>query len=173
MNMWLLWNFRYFCRVMDLFFYIICFALCLCGLAGCFLPVVPGPPLAFIGYLTLLLTPAAENMSVWGITVIGLLTIGSVVLDYFIPTLGVKVFGGTKYGKWGSFVGTFAGLFWLPVGLIMGPFLGAFIGELLRNSNFNDAIRSGLGSLVGFLCGTFFKVIVCLIILIFAIVSII
>ena len=59
---------------------------------------------------------------------------------------------------------TFAGLFFMPWGLILGPFVGAFVGEIIGKSNVRGALKSGLGSLTGFLCGTFFKVAVALVI---------
>lgn len=145
---------------MDVLIFIICLVLCVTALVGCFLPVIPGPPLAYFGYLLLALTPAADNMTAAAVVVLGALTLLSVVLDYVIPSLGVKWFGGTKYGKWGSVAGTFAGLLFLPWGLIVGPFAGAFVGELLGKSDTAGAFKSGLGSLVGFICGTFFKVLV-------------
>lgn len=153
---------------MDILIYIVCAILCIGGFVGCFIPMIPGPPLAFIGYLILMFTPASEEMSVWMVLMLGLLTVLTIIFDYVIPTLGVKWFGGTKYGKWGSFIGTFAGLLYLPVGLILGPFIGAFVGEMLGNSSVSDALKSGIGSLVGFLCGTLFKVIVCIAIICYA-----
>lgn len=47
------------------------------------------------------------------------------------------------------------------LGVIFGPFLGAVIGELLGNKEFSQALRLGVGSLIGFLLGTFLKFVVC------------
>lgn len=156
----------------DIFCYILCMLLCVAGLAGCFLPVVPGPPLAMIGYLMLLLTPAAGNMSWITIMVLGVLTLLTVVSDYIIPTLGVKWFGGTSCGRKGSVVGTFAGLLFMPWGLIVGPFVGAFIGEIIGKSDVGSAFKSGIGSLFGFVCGAFFKVVVTVVIAIYSLLAI-
>ena len=158
---------------MDVFCYIVSMAFCAGGLLGCFLPALPGPPLAMFGYLILLLTPASGDMSWITVTVLGLLTLLTVMLDYIIPSLGVKWFGGTSYGKKGSLAGTFAGLLFLPWGLILGPFIGAFVGEIIGKSDIGSAFRSGIGSLVGFLCGTFFKVVVTVVITVYAILAIV
>lgn len=149
---------------MDIFCYIVSVLLSAGGIAGCFLPVIPGPPLAMAGYLILLFTPASAGMHWITVLVLGVLTLLTVVSDYIIPVLGVRWFGGTPYGRKGSMLGTFAGLFFMPWGLILGPFVGAFVGEIIGKSNVRGALKSGLGSLTGFLCGTFFKVAVGLVI---------
>jgi uncharacterized protein YqgC (DUF456 family) len=95
-------------------------------------------------------------------------------LDYFIPAWGTKKFGGSKYGVWGSTIGLLAGLFMGPMGIILGPFIGAVLGEMIyfnrhpqsadnqaANSNFNRALRAGLGSFIGLLTGTVLKLICC------------
>lgn len=154
---------------MDILLYIIVFVLIAAGMAGCFLPVIPGPPLAYVGYLLLLLTPVASDISWISIVSLGIFTLLSVIFDYVIPAMGVKWFGGTVWGKWGCVGGTLLGLLVMPWGLLIGPFLGAFVAELIGRQHPIDALRSGLGSLVGFLCGTFFKVIVVTAILVTAI----
>ena len=83
------------------------------------------------------------------------------VLDYFVPLLGAKYSGGSRWGERGCLAGTLVGLFFMPWGIILGPFLGAFIGELLGGRETKEALRSGLGSLVGFLLGTVVKCALC------------
>lgn len=158
---------------MDIFCYIVSLLMCVGGVVGCFLPVIPGPPLAMVGYLILLLTPAAAHIGWLTILVLGVLVLLTLVADYIIPTLGVRWFGGTPYGKKGSIAGTFAGLFFLPWGLIVGPFVGAFIGELIGRSSVTDAFRSGVGSLAGFVCGLLFKLVVTVVITCYSIAAII
>ena len=64
-------------------------------------------------------------------------------------------------GQLGMYHRDLIGLLFLPWGVIFGPFLGAVIGELLGNKEFSQALRSGVGSLIGFLLGTFLKFVVC------------
>ena len=47
----------------------------------------------------------------------------------------------------------------MPWGIIMGPFLGAVIGELLGGRDIHNALRAGVGSLIGFLIGTLAKLV--------------
>lgn len=133
------------------------------GIAGCLLPLLPGPPLSYLGLIAIHLTTKIEYSSKfliwWGIIVI----IVS-VLDYVIPIWGTKIFGGSKYGVWGSMVGLLAGLFVPPIGVIIGPFIGAVAGEMLAG-NRQNALKAGFGSFIGFLAGTVVKLLASLIML--------
>ena len=83
------------------------------------------------------------------------------VLDYFIPAMGTKKFGGSRAGMIGTTIGLLVGLFSpIPGGIIIGPFLGAFIGGLLNNSDSRTALRAAFGSFLGFLTSTFIKFVV-------------
>ena len=137
-------------------------AICmLVGLAGCILPMLPGPPLAWFGMLLLHFTDRVD-FSVTELVVSALVVIATLVLDYFTPMIGAKKFGGGKYGNRGCVIGTIVGMFFLPLGLILGPFLGAVIGELIAGKPFRAALKAGFGSFVGFLFGTLIKLAVCL-----------
>jgi uncharacterized protein YqgC (DUF456 family) len=135
--------------------------LVLVGLAGSLLPLLPGPPVAYVGLLIQQLRPdkpfATKFLLIWaGIVIL------SLVLDYLIPIWGTKRFGGTKYGVWGCTIG-FLAAFWIgPWGVIIGPFAGAFIGELIGGQQTDKSLKAAFGSFVGFLLGSFLKLVVCL-----------
>ena len=154
------WRFSKNIGVMDILFIIIGILCLLTGLAGCFLPVIPGPPVAYAGLLLLHFTDKVQysttQLLLWLLLVIILQ-----VLDYFIPMLGSKYSGGTRWGTRGCLAGTIIGLFFMPWGIVLGPFLGAFIGELLGGKETRQALKSGMGSLFGFLFGTVLKCILC------------
>lgn len=130
------------------------------GLIGCILPIIPGPPLSFIG---LLILEGTEKVDFAGdfLLLMLVLAIAVTVLDYFIPIWGTKKFGGTRAGVIGSTLGLIVGvLVFPPLGIIFGPFVGAIVGEMLQKDDFNQAVKSGIGSFVGFLLGTGIKLIV-------------
>lgn len=137
-------------------------ALCLLvGLAGCFLPALPGPPLAYVGMLLLHITERVQftvsQLVVWAILVIVVQ-----VLDYFTPLIGTKYGGGSKWGNRGCIAGTVIGMFFFPPwGIILGPLVGAIAGELLGGKLTHEALRAGLGAFVGFLLGVVIKVSLC------------
>lgn len=131
------------------------------GIGGSFLPILPGPPLCYGGFLCVHFSSFAQFspsfLIIWGVVVV---ILG--ILEYYIPTYGTKKFGGTKAGQNGATVGTILGIFIppQPLWLILGPFAGAFIGELIHDRHdTNKAFRSAWGSFIGFLAGTFVKVV--------------
>lgn len=145
---------------MDVLWLVLGILLLLAGLAGCLLPLLPGPPLSYTALLLLQLRTdppfTVKFLLVWA-GVAAFVTL----LDYIIPVYGTKKFGGTKYGVWGCMLGLLGG-FWLgPVGIIIGPFVGAFVGEWLANKNSDKALRAAIGSFIGFLAGTILKLVVC------------
>ncbi|MCL4146296.1 UNVERIFIED_CONTAM: hypothetical protein GTU68_010899 [Idotea baltica] len=81
------------------------------------------------------------------------------ILDYFIPALGTKRFGGTKYGVYGTTIGLIVGLLSpIPFGMLLGAFFGALIGELLYDSkDTNRALKASFGAFLGFLASATIK----------------
>jgi len=134
------------------------------GLVGAFLPVLPGPLTSWLALLILDFTkPVSFSMTFMIVTFSIALLVW--LLDYFIPALGTKKFGGSRKGIIGSSIGLLLGLiFYPPLGIIVGPFVGAFIGELIHDSNNNNrALKAALGSFMGFLFSTGIKFLVALI----------
>jgi uncharacterized protein YqgC (DUF456 family) len=145
--------------------------LVLVGIVGSLLPLLPGPPIALAGMLLQLFRePAPFSSRFYWIWVV--IVVISLVLDYLVPIWGTKRFGGTKYGAWGCTLG-FLLAFWMgPWGVIFGPFLGAFAGEMIGGKNSKKSFRAALGSFVGFLLGSFLKIIICFLMLYYIIASI-
>jgi uncharacterized protein len=142
---------------MDTFLILTGIILLLGGIAGCIVPFLPGPPLAY-GSLILLQVSSYKPYSEKFLVIWALVTIAVVIADYYIPILGTKKFGGTKGGVWGATIGLLIGMFFFPpLGLIVGPFIGAFAGEMLNNQDSSKAIRSAIGSFIGFVAGTLMK----------------
>lgn len=133
------------------------------GLVSCVLPPLPGPPIA---YLSLVLIYFAkdkpEELPLWLLIVYAVVTVIVLLVDNFIPIWGTKQFGGTKAGIRGSFIGILIGIFLSPFGgisIILCPFLGAMIGELFVGQTLSVAVKSGIGSFVGFLLTSGLKII--------------
>ena len=145
---------------MDILLMVFAFLLLVASIVGCALPVLPGPPLAYAGILLLHLTDKVQftthQLIIWLVVVIVLQ-----VVDYITPLLGSKYSGGTSFGNRGCIAGTILGMFFMPWGLIVGPFVGAIAGEMMGGQNLTQAIRAGIGTLLGYLFGTLMKVIVC------------
>jgi uncharacterized protein YqgC (DUF456 family) len=122
------------------------------GIIGCLVPVLPGPPLSFLGLILLHLTRFGQFTTPL-LIILGAITAAVTVMDYIVPVWGTKKFGGSKYGTRGATVGLIVGLFLGPLGIILGPFVGAFIGEMIFKDDISYAMKAGFGSLLGFLTG--------------------
>lgn len=146
---------------MDIVLLVLGLLFVLVGILGSFLPVLPGPPLSWLGLLMLYLTKSVpDNWWVLGISLF--LTLLVTVLDYVVPAMGTKKFGGTKAGMWGTVIGLLVALFvpvFGPFGIIIWPFIGALVGELLNKANQKTALKAAFGSFLGFLTGTFMKLV--------------
>ena len=132
------------------------------GLLGTFLPVLPGLLLSLCGLLIYKFgTDAPLPMAyVW---IFSALTLVSIILNYVIPARTTRKYGGTRWGSIGSVIGTFAGMFFIPIpfGFLIGMFLGVFAGELLHDArDKKKAWNSTKGALIGFIYGTGFNFIV-------------
>jgi len=148
---------------MDIVLVFISFLFMVLGVIGSFLPILPGPLTSWVGLLILHFTSAVPmNWTFLIITFSVALAIW--LLDYIIPAMGTKRFGGSKAGIIGTSIGLIVGLIApIPGGIIIGPFCGALIGELINKSEFKKAIKSALGSFLGFLASTFIKFVVAII----------
>lgn len=129
------------------------------GILGCVLPLIPGPPLNYLGLLLLHFTEryqfSTQFLLIWAA-----ITVVVYALDYVIPAWGTRKFGGSRRGVWGSVIGLVVGLFFFPpFGIIVGPFAGAVIGELTAGKDSGTALKAGFGSFIGFLLGTLIKLI--------------
>jgi hypothetical protein len=143
---------------MDLFLLILGAALCILGIIGSILPVLPGLPISWLGLLCLHFTsPVPFNYTHLGISFA--ITVLIFILDYIIPALGTKRFGGSKKGAIGTTIGLVIGIFIpIPFGILIGPFLGAFIGEFFfQKVDSKRALRAAFGSFLGFLASAFME----------------
>ncbi len=152
---------------MDIALLIVGFIFMIVGILGSFLPVLPGPPISWIGLLLLYLTRAIpNNWWILGVTLAVALVVFA--LDYIIPAMGTKKFGGTKAGMIGTTIGLLVAIFFPilgPLGIIIWPFIGALVGELLNKADKKTATKAAFGSFLGFLTGTFLKFMVSIVFL--------
>lgn len=143
---------------MDIFLLLLGFVLVILGIIGSFLPILPGPLTSWFGLLVLHFTTVIPmNWIFLSITLAIAILIW--ILDYFIPAMGTKRFGGSKYGIYGTTIGLIVGLLSpIPFGILIGAFFGALIGELLYDSkDTNRAIKASFGAFLGFLTSASIK----------------
>ena len=149
---------------MDVFLLVAGFIFALLGIAGSFLPILPGPFMGWIGLLLLHLTSTIP-LSYPFLIITFLISVVIWMLDYIIPSLGTKRFGGSRWGVIGTTIGLIVGILLpIPLGFLFGAFLGALIGELLWNHrDIKRAFKAAFGSFAGFLASTTLKFMVSLV----------
>ena len=141
---------------MDILLLIIGLLLCIIGLIGSFIPIIPGPITSWIGLLLLHFTSFVP-LEIYFLIGSFLIAITVFILDIIIPIIGLKKLGGTKKGLVGATIGLLIGFFLGPIGILTGPFIGALSGELMNNLGYKKAIKASLGTLIGFLAGMAMK----------------
>ena len=130
------------------------FLFLLAGIAGCVLPVIPGPPLAFVSLILLSFARNWEAFSPVFLIVLGVVSVAVTLLDNLLPIITSKTKGASKAGVWGALVGMVAGMvFFPPFGVIIGTFLGAVAGELLFSKRRDSALKAGWGVFIGVMLG--------------------
>ncbi len=142
---------------MEKLFIVIAALFIIAGIAGAFIPVVPGTPLSYIGILILHFIKGGLFswffLLSWGVVVAI-----TVTLDSFLPAEGARRAGGSRLGIYGALLGAVVGLiFFAPAGLIFGPIIGAFVGEFVAGKKSGSALRAAMGTFVGYLLATGLK----------------
>ncbi len=119
----------------------------LIGLAGCILPGLPGPPLAWLGLLTVQFAIHAYSNTFLIIT--ALITIIVAVFDFYLPIITARKYGATKQGIRGSIIGMVLGIFLTPIGMIAGLVIGAVVGDMMAGRTAAQSARSASGTVLG------------------------
>lgn len=143
-------------------YYVFAALLVLAGLVGTVLPAIPGLPLVFAGMLLAAWAGDFQQISIFTIVVLGLLTLLSLAIDFWATAVGAKRVGASRKAVIGAVLGTIAGLFFGPIGIFVGPFAGALVGELLHRrslgqSDLGDAAKIGFGTWLGIVFGVVLK----------------
>ena len=124
------------------------------ALAATFVPVVPATLIIWGAALLHALLTGFQPLS-WGYLIaLGVLAVGALVVDNVAGAWGARTFGGSGAAGWGALIGGLVGLFLGPIGFLIGPFLGAIVAEIVVSNNPPlEAVKSGVGTLVGMLGG--------------------
>lgn len=145
---------------METFWLLLAIALVVIGFAGTIIPMLPGIPLIFGGFLVWGLASGWKDYTMQTVVILGIVTAAIWLLEYYAGAIGAKKYGASKAGVWGTVLGGIIGVFAFNIpGLVIGSFLGAVIGEVIIGRSRREAWRAGWGAFLGFLAGTAIKVI--------------
>jgi len=147
---------------MEILYWIIIIALFIVSFIGLVYPIIPSVLFVIGGILAygLFFTFEPFNWMFWSIQALFVLMLFGA--DYVSNLIGVKKFGGSRAGVWGSTIGLLIGPLVIPVvGIILGPFIGAVLAELLvHRVGIVEAFKIGFGSVIGFITSVVAKFII-------------
>jgi uncharacterized protein YqgC (DUF456 family) len=147
-------------EVITLWIFWVTLAIMLVGLAGTFVPALPGLPIIWVAGLIYAIATGFHAVGWLYLAVTGVVVLLVQVAEQLARAWGAKRFGASNWGTWGAVIGSLVGLFFMPFGLFLGPFLGALVAELLRGRSLAEATRAGWGGLVGVLGSVVINVLV-------------
>lgn len=124
------------------------------GLAGLLLPLLPGAPLLFLGFVLLAWAEDFQYVGTGTLLVLGLLALLTYAADLLAGAAGAKRFGASPRALTGATLGTLVGILFGLAGVLLGPFIGAVAGALTDQRSLREAGRSGVGATLGLLIGT-------------------
>ncbi|MBO2532990.1 hypothetical protein SAMN04488025_11752 [Planifilum fulgidum] len=143
---------------MEVLWWILVVILFVAGFAGLLIPVLPDAPLLFVGFLVyhFLIDSDALNWPFWVAAVIVMAV--AFLVDYVASGVAARTYGGSRLSVLAAVAGAIIFPFILgPVGILVGPLVAVVIVELIQRKSWQEALRVGWGTLVGFLGGLFFK----------------
>ncbi len=143
---------------MTVALWILAVVLIVVGVAGTFLPALPGIPLIFGGVLLAAWIDDFQRIPGWVIGVLAVLAVIGIAVDYVAAALSARRIGASRQGIIGAAIGTLAGIFTGLWGLLFMPLVGAAIGEYLAHQDALRAGKVGIATWFGLLIGTAIKI---------------
>ncbi len=132
------------------------------GLCGIIVPVLPDTILIFVGALIYAFFTKFQDITLTTIIILAGLTIVTNLLDWLGTIYGAKKFGATKYGIIGAVIGGIVGFIVLSlIGLMIFAVIGTILAEIyFAKKEQKDAIRAGIGTLIGIIASSVIKAII-------------
>lgn len=142
---------------MEIFIIILSILFCIIGLIGSFTPIIPSPLTCWVSFLILKLS-GVIYISNFFIIFTFLISISIFLIDFLLPSIGAKKFGGSKKGIFGCTIGLILGFVFLGIiGSLFGSIIGAFIGESINKSDLKSRLSASIGAFIAFITGVFLK----------------
>ncbi|WP_164214573.1 DUF456 domain-containing protein [Virgibacillus sp. YIM 98842] len=146
--------------MLDILIWIIIIILFILSFAGVIFPIIPSVLVIWVGFLLyhFVLNPNELDLFFWIAMIV--FTIILILADVIANSYFVKKYGGSKWGERGAAVAVIVGSFIMPpFGILIVPFAVVFLIEMMQRRTTTEALRASFGSLIGFLSGTFAKVV--------------
>ena len=138
----------------------------LVGLIGCVAPLLPGPPIVWLGALYYGWKTDFAEFGWPTLLIMLILTIIGSTAEYWLAYLGSRKSGASPWASVAAVLGGIVGLLVLSLpGLIIGSLAAIAAVEYRRHQDWNKVLKSGAGYLAGYLLSMVVEIIICLIII--------
>lgn len=139
---------------MDFILWIVILGLFFLSFVALVYPVLPSVTAVWGGFLIYHFLVNGNELTAFFWIMMIILTAILTVSDLYASSFSVKRFGGSKSGERGAALGVIVGSFVLPpFGIIILPFIIVLLIELAQGQSVQLALKSSVGSVVGFLTG--------------------
>ncbi|MEN2768765.1 DUF456 domain-containing protein [Ornithinibacillus xuwenensis] len=160
--------------MVDIIIWVIIVALFILSFVGVIYPIIPSVVLIWVGFLLYQFGINGDELGFIFWTIMIVFTIVLFVADILANSYFVRKFGGSKWGERGAAIAVIIGSFIIPpFGIIVIPFIAVLVIEVLQKRTFQEAFKASIGSLLGFLSGTFAKIFVQIVMIILFVITII
>ena len=128
------------------------------GVAGVFVPTLPGLLLVFAGILFYALSSGLADISLPALVVFAVMAGLGWLSDYIGSVAGARLGGGRAFTLLGLMAGALVGLaFGGPPGFVFGALLGAMAGALYEGKTTQEAGRAALFAFMGIIGARVFQ----------------
>ena len=134
------------------------------GLLGAVVPVLPGPPLVWLGAMYYSYHTGWSEVGPPMLALLFVLAIAGSTADVWMSALGAKKSGASGWATVASMVGGFIGLLVLSLpGLFIGSIAAIALVEYSRHKDWNKVLGASKGYLVGYLLSIVVQIITCVV----------
>ncbi|TQS76479.1 DUF456 family protein [Ornithinibacillus gellani] len=155
----------------DMLLWILIIVLFIGSFVGLLFPIIPSSLLLWVGFLLYHFIIGHIGTTFWIAMIV--FTIFLFGADILANRYFVKRFGGSVWGERIAAIAVIIGSFIIPpFGIIIIPFAAVLVTEMIQERTMNEAIRASIGSLFGFLGGTFAKAVIQVIMIIWFLIAI-
>ncbi len=134
------------------------------GLVGAIAPLIPGPPIVWLGALYYAWQTDYQQVGLVTLAVLAILAIAGGTSDWWLGYLGARRAGASGWATLASFIGGIVGFVVLNVpGMLIGSLGGVVLAEYLRHRDWQRVLRASRGYLVGWVLAAVVEVAVCLV----------
>ncbi len=123
------------------------------GLAGIFLPGLPGLPLVWLAAAVYAVLDGFRTLDGWTLAALTVLAVVGSGAELAATQWGTRAGGGSRGAGLAALAGGLIGLLAGPLGLLIGAPLAVLLFELVRQRQVGKALRSSGGWLVGWALG--------------------